>query len=183
MYLKLLFFITFFSTTNLIAQPDSQVYIEWTPTYQLNWNDFAGQPGAGAIGDAGTTVAIKAKPYLEKRKIHYIVHALFNKSKSWYRDKSPSLLAHEQLHFDIAELYARKARKVIVEIALTGEQDLKVYNKAVQKILNESNIADRQYDAETLHGSMVKKQQEWKERIAKELLALEAYKEQRVDLN
>ncbi|ELR70574.1 hypothetical protein C900_03555 [Fulvivirga imtechensis AK7] len=165
-----------------MAQTDSQKYIEWTPSYQLNWNDFAGQPGAGAIGDAGTAVAIKAKPYIEKSKIHYIVHALFDKHKSWYRDKSPSLLAHEQLHFDLAELYARKARKKIIEIALTGETDLKVYNQAVQKILNESNMIDRQYDAETLHGSITKKQQEWKERVDKELIALQSYTDQRVDL-
>ena len=157
-------------------------YIEWTAHYNLGWNDFQGKPGLEAIGDAGTAVAIKAKPYMVKNKISYHVRALFIKTKSWYRDQSPALLAHEQLHFDIAELYARKARKKIAEIALTHEADLKVYNTAVRKILDESNRVDIQYDLETLHGAMSDKQEEWEEKVNRQLKSLDAYSKQEVEL-
>lgn len=177
-----MFFFYVQSSAQYKESHDFQQYIQWKGHYQLNWSDFTGKPSAEAKGDAGTAVSIKAKPYMEKKKMHYMVHALFNKRKSWSRAQSASLLAHEQLHFDIAELYARKARKKIAEIALTGETDLKVYNRAVQKILNESNWADVQYDAETLHGSILEKQQEWKEKITRELKELENHKQQRVDL-
>lgn len=164
------------------ANPDLSKYIQWNELYALKWTDFKGKPGEDAIGDAGTAVAIKAKPYMIHRKIHYDVYALFNKDASWYRDQSPALLAHEQLHFDIAELYARKTRKKIMEMAQAGVKDLHTYNSAIQKILNESNRIDQQYDLETLHGAITNKQQEWKQKIKSELLALKAYKVQTIDL-
>lgn len=177
-----------FMYIGLHAQPSEgnpefiKTYIEWTENYSLSWSDFNGKPGIEAIGDAGTAVAIKAKPFMVKNKVHYDVYALFNKNKSWYRDQSSTLLAHEQLHFDIAELYARKARKKIKELAAAGETDLKVYNREVQKILNESNLVDQRYDVETLHGAMTNKQKEWREKVKAEILALEKYKNQRVDI-
>ena len=180
--------ILFFMFIGLHAQPSEENrefikhYIEWAEDYSLCWGDFNGKPGIEAIGDAGTAVAIKAKPYMVKNKIHYDVHALFNKNKSWYRDQSSTLLAHEQLHFDIAELYARKARKKIKELAAAGERDLKVYNSEVQKILNESNLVDQRYDIETLHGAMTNKQKEWHERVKAGILALEKYKHHKVDI-
>ena len=188
MFKTIFLFVLIFSLSGLQAQPHAEShnaplnYIEWTPHYAICWNDFKGTPGVEAIGDAGTAVTIKAKPYMIKNKIHYSVRALFNKTKSWYRDQSSALLAHEQLHFDIAELYARKARKKIKELSLTGEKDLKVYNREIQKILNESNLADQRYDAETLHGSMVKKQKEWVDKVKAELQSLKQFKDQRVDI-
>lgn len=166
-----------------IENHDAQLdYIEWTAHYNLGWNDFQGKPGLEAIGDAGTAVAIKAKPYMVKNKISYHVRALFIKTKSWYREQSPALLAHEQLHFDIAELYARKARKKIRELSLAGVKDIKVYNQEIQKILNESNAVDQRYDTETLHGAMVKKQKEWADRVKAGLLTLEQFKGQHIDI-
>lgn len=62
------------------------------------------------------------------------------------------------------------------------ELRLKVYNREIQKILNESNLADQRYDAETLHGSMVKKQKEWVDKVKAELQSLKQFKDQRVDI-
>src|SRR5688500_17461053 len=90
--------------------------LSWNEFYSLQWHDFMGEPDENRMGDAGTAVQIKAKPFLVKRRIKYDVTAFFNRRKSWARDQSPSLLAHEQLHFDIAELYARKIRKKIKEL-------------------------------------------------------------------
>ena len=155
------------------TQPDNQLV--WKSNYLLTWQDFEGTPESHSMGDAGTAVKIKAQPYQVKRKMFYEINAIFLKDKSWYREQSPSLLAHEQLHFDIAELYARKARKKVKELAKRGVKDLKTYNNEVNKILNESNYVDQQYDAETLHGSMTKKQLEWKNKVMTELKALESY--------
>src|SRR5687768_6828529 len=93
------------------ASVDDRGTITWNEFYRLQWHDFQGEPQENSIGDAGTVVQIKAKPYLVKKQVRYDVYALFNRKKSWARDYSESLLAHEQLHFDIAELYARKIRK------------------------------------------------------------------------
>lgn len=148
----------------------------WNEFYKLQWDDFQGEPDNKSRGDAGTAVQIKAKPYLIKRKIGYDVEALFNRNKSWARDTSPSLLAHEQLHFDIAELYARKIRKKVRELQKRGITDIKVFNEAIQRLLQESNDADERYDLETLHGALSRKQAAWSVRVKQELADLNAFK-------
>jgi hypothetical protein len=151
-------------------------FISWNEFYKIQWHDFQGKPTEESIGDAGASVQIKAKPFLIKRKVNYDVVALFNRKKSWARDYSESLLAHERLHFDIAELYARKIRKKVKELNDEGVADIKTYNAAVQELLLESNDADRRYDMETLHGALLKKQATWAGRVKQELSELQRYK-------
>lgn len=155
---------------------DPYQYIAWNEYYNLSWENFKGHPANGSFGNAGTAVKIQAKPYKSGKNIHYKVYALFDKNKSWATDTSPELLSHEQLHFDIAELYARKIRKKVAELSARNEKDLKKYNGAIQKILEESNQADRQYDIETLHGAIKDKQEKWHAKIKHDLKLLEAYK-------
>lgn len=158
---------------------DEKKKLEWNEFYKLTWDDFQGQPTPKAAGDAATSVKIIALPYLVKNKAKYDVHVVFNRDKSWKRDQSPELLAHEQLHFDLAELYARMIRKKIQELNDQGIYEVKTLNKAIQHLLEESNAADRQYDIETLHGALDQKQAEWTKRIKQELEALNAYKKQK----
>jgi len=153
--------------------------LSWNEFYKLQWHDFQGTPDEDSRGDAGAAVRIKATPFLVKKEIKYDVHALFDRKKSWARDKSPSLLAHEQLHFDIAELYARKIRKKISELSSQGVDDIKIYNNAIHALLLESNAFDERYDLETLHGALSKKQAAWDQRVGEALAKLQRYKKPR----
>jgi predicted secreted Zn-dependent protease len=150
--------------------------IEWNEFYKLQWHDFQGERGESSIGDAGTAVQIKAKPFYVKDKIEYDVYAYFNRKKSWSTDKSDALLAHEQLHFDIAEWYARKIRKKIKQLRSSGVNDVDIYNSHIRVLLEESNEVDMQYDMETLHGAMAKKQAAWKKKVSEALEDLSDYK-------
>jgi hypothetical protein len=159
--------------------PGAHNVILWNEYYKLGWHDFQGKRTEDAIGDAGSVVQIKAKPYLVKNKVWYEVTALFLRHKSWVSGKSEALLAHEQLHFDIAELYARKIRKKIQAMSSQGNNDIKIYNAAIQELLEESDRLDKQYDTETLHGAMVRKQKTWETKINGELRSLEHFKKSR----
>lgn len=175
-------FLLTLTATSAITQPagdNERDLLSWNEFYKLQWHDFEGLPGENSIGDAGAVVQIKAKPFLVKKEIKYDVVAIFNRRKSWARDQSPSLLAHEQLHFDIAELYARKIRKKIKELNRRGVNDIKTYNAAIHALLLESNHADEQYDLETLHGGMSGRQAAWLEKVKTELASLQAYKKSR----
>lgn len=173
---RLLFLLTgIFSVASVSAQATKQ-QIEWNEFYELRWDDFKGKPADDAAGDAGTSVQIQAKPYMVKNNIRYDVYALFNREKSWSRDQSAQLLVHEQLHFDLAEVFARKIRKKIMEMTEAGVSDVKVINTAIQGILEESNEADMQYDLETLHGALDQKQALWAKKIQDELIALKSYR-------
>jgi predicted secreted Zn-dependent protease len=150
--------------------------LEWNEFYKLGWEDFQGKPGEGSAGDAGTAVRIKASPYRVNKKIKYDVYAYFNRAKSWSNERSDALLSHEQIHFDIAEVYARKIRKKISELEKRNVNDIKVYNAEITKLLEESNEVDQLYDIETLHGVLTRKQEIWKKNIEEELKSLERYK-------
>ena len=167
-------------TANLNAQQikepvDFKVYMEWQEFDLLDWEDFKGYRPEQYDGDAGSLVKIKAVPYIVRKKIKYDVYALFDKTKSWALERSPQLLKHEQLHFDIAELYARKIRKKILQLSSKKKNDLKTYNHEIRKLLNESNEFDRLYDMETLHGSLTRKQKEWEHKVKQSLASLKGF--------
>jgi hypothetical protein len=162
------------------TDPESHDVIVWNEYRPLTWEDFQGKRAADAAGDAGTFVQIKAKPYMVKDQVKYDVAAVFVKNKSWSDAQTKALLAHEQLHFDIAELYARKIRQVITELAKGGEEDVKDYNRAIQKLLHESNELDIQYDLETLHGALLNKQTEWTKDVKDQLKALAQFKKHKI---
>ena len=153
--------------------------LSWNEFYKVQWEDFQGHPDKDSPGDAGAAVQIKAKPFLVDKEIHYDVVAIFNRAKSWSRDESASLLDHERLHFDIAEVYARKIRKKITELKGRGVNNIKTYNSAIHELLLESNHADQQYDLETLHGALSRKQREWSEKVREQLADLSRYKKAR----
>lgn len=157
-------------------QSGSHDLLSWNEFYPLQWYDFQGEPDESSQADAAASIQIKAKPFLVKNKVHYNVVAVFNRKKSWAREKSASLLAHEQLHFNIAELYARKIRKKVKALQDAGTDDVKEFNAAIEALLVESNKADIEYDLETLHGALLRKQRKWEADVKAGLRALEGYK-------
>jgi hypothetical protein len=174
----ILLFVSHCSHAQEAGKNDGSVIV-WNEYYTLGWQDFEGKRTEEAIGDAGSVVQIKAKPYLVKNKVKYEVAALFLRNKSWVSDPSEELLIHERLHFDIAELCARKIRKKIQELSNSKITDIKIYNTLIQELLEESNTMDRQYDIETLHGALLKKQKQWEAKVKDELRELESFKKSR----
>ena len=154
---------------------DTDKYTLWSPYFKLSWSHYEGKPASRSTRDARTAIKIMAKPHLIKEQPHYRVYALFNKKKSWYRVKSPTLLAHEQLHFDIAELTARQVRSKVADLQKFGVKDIKIYNREINKILTQSNLLDKNYDIETLHGILDDKQLEWENNIQEEIINLDKY--------
>jgi len=158
---------------------DPKVELEWNEFYEISWENFKGNPDVNSKADAATSVAILAKPYISGKKINYTVYALFNQNKSWARNTNDRLLEHEKLHFDIAELYARKIRKKVAQLQKSNETEIGTYKKAVHQLLEESNQADLKYDLETLHGALKQKQEKWAAQLEKELVELEEFKRKR----
>lgn len=53
-------------------------------------------------------------------RYYYNITALFSKQDSWMIVRSKDILEHEQVHFDIFELYARKMRRYVIETIRTN---------------------------------------------------------------
>ena len=88
--------------------------------------------------------------------------------------KTDYILSHEQGHFDIAEIFARKLNKKMSEYRFDKKTYQKDLNKIYHDILDEKEKMQNDYDKETNHSINKEKQAEWLKKIAK---MLEEYKD------
>jgi len=103
----------------------------WQPGVKLRWLDFEALTAPAADGDpdayldACCAAQIMVTPLATKQgNGTFLVTSFLVRPCSWVRDStSPQnrlLLAHEQLHFDINELFARKIRQRVAFYAQSG---------------------------------------------------------------
>lgn len=154
--------------------------IKWQQGQPLTWNDFRALPDDSNSYSANTNSGISytwsystssGKPVLEHE-----VFSNFYPENSWVKDIEDEeyLLAHEQLHFDISELHARKLRKALHEykIGRNIRQDLKrLYNK----IEAERAAMQKRFDKETSHSEIKEAEMQWRKFIQQELKKLEEF--------
>jgi hypothetical protein len=149
--------------------------LRWEQHPALSWADFQGHPRRttgepSAVTDTGFRLQLECREGV--LDIH--VEAEFYPSSSWVKPlrKSPELLQHEQGHFDLTELYARKMRKAI-RVANIGCEDDRQAEAAGKKIFEpldrEWAKAEKQYDTETSDGTNLSKQKQASEKVAIEL--------------
>ena len=103
----------------------------------------------------------------------------FNPKGSWVKksDKTDYLLKHEQTHFDIYEVNARKLREELQTKKLTPKNAQDVLNRLVDKYQELNIKTQERYDSETEHSIKEAKQKKWNDKIAAELEELSAYKD------
>ena len=158
--------------------------VSWNETNKLTWADFKANPNldsdAVALTASGITFGYSVKTSGERIvDFSTTVEAHFYPNKSWYLKKKSdaAILAHEQLHFDITELYARMFREQLTKLVVN--QNVKTQMNALHNTINKAvNETQRRYDKETEHSINVEMQKEWEETILKELNSLDQYKSQ-----
>lgn len=150
----------------------AQDTIYWENSKPLDWKDFQGKPKRNAIGsaEAATGVALKFR-YQEDAETaiwtyEYQVQSYFLTKKSWSKaqDRNSYLLAHEQNHFDISELYARKLKRELSKLTPSeklGEDAKEIYHR--MQVLHASTQS--KYDRETKHSLNINEELEWQEKI------------------
>ncbi len=159
------------------AFSQSKDTIHWTTQYKLNWEDFKGFPDTTVEHAAITSSGIDYSYHFTDSVFSFKVYAFFEKKKSWkkcYVNKY--ILKHEQLHFDITELYARKLKQRLHKFIAnrnTLKTDITILvNKLIQEKENMQNL----YDSDTDFSANPKKQVYWNNKIKIELQKLDDYK-------
>lgn len=148
----------------------------WSSKRKLVWGDFTGaipettEPFVKAI--TGYSIKLKYER-LDDIVLNYKVENYFIKSKSWTITTDTQTLAHEQLHFDIAELYARKIRKSFDSLVVKKNNNVYIYNEIYN--LNISKCDKYQYLYDHQVSGNFKNQQQWFKKIGTELLRLKKY--------
>lgn len=154
----------------------------WRESYKLSWSDFKGEPNYEVSASAITAYGISFRFSITEKDAHIMsftteVLCHFYPEKSWYKpdERSDTLLKHEQLHFDITELHARKLRYAIAELKVSKslKKELKTLNNRVNKALT---AMQKRYDDETNYSRNDESQIKWQTFVSEELEKLSQFK-------
>ena len=164
-------------TTNYKNTPNGPV-IEWAPDVKLSWPDFKSKKKVtSGFSIAASTCGFGFDGMIRGDEIVVNVYVRFYCNDSW---KNPDyamddVLKHEQLHFDICEVYGRKFYKGIVELrddnALTEKSLQRMYDALVEEYDEYQDV----YDAETGHSTKTQNQEMWNKKIENQLESLDAF--------
>lgn len=158
-----------------ISQANGEELIDWKGSKKLTWTDYKGEPVAESDAAAATTTYLGIEYHIDEKGFTYKIQCRFSKTKSWGRSKTSYILEHEQGHFDIAEIFARKLNKSMGEYKFnknTFRTDLKaIYDSVALAKENYQN----QYDVETDHSRKKEQQEAWNSKIKQLLTDLEKY--------
>lgn len=185
-----------------VAARDFDTVVETTHR-KVTWDDFRGKEFRGARWDDGSWAHLASAMVIDSTRIEprqtegegWIailgragdVYAVMDKDLSGAAPgaNSPELLAHEQLHFDITEAFARrltvklaplrgKGRDAASAVADLQAQLQSAYDAANTELLTYQNA----YDSETRHGTRRKSQKKWSAKAAQLLADATAEREQ-----
>ena len=146
-------FVILVSHLPLLAGGNDSGSIPWEADRKLTWDDFKGPPNEKTSFLASTAYAIDCETQWVEAQLVFRVQCSMQPNVSWVKPGAASeyLLSHEQLHFDIAELYARKLRAEISTTDFATKTLNKILKEITDKNSRERETAQRRYDQETRH--------------------------------
>ncbi len=150
--------------------------LPWSGSRRLTWSDFKSRPDARSTHAALTSSKIIFNyGYGSDRGFNFTIQCVFDKSASWGRVKTPYILSHEQGHFDIAEIYARKLNKAMKDYHFNEKKVAKDVPELYQSIMKEEATCQAQYDNESDFSRNKEEQEFWLTKIQDQLRMLQAY--------
>jgi len=158
-----------------IAQDTNEELVNWNPEKRLDWNDYKSRPDVRSEAAASTATYLGVNYSITSSSFNFKIICSFSKNKSWGRYKTDYILSHEQGHFDITEIFARKLNKKIKEYKFDRTSYKTDLQKIYQDILEEKEEFQNQYDDETDYSRNKEKQAEWLKKIEKILEELKQF--------
>jgi hypothetical protein len=150
----------------------------WSSTRRLVWNDFQGTPATGGTEGAVTAYGLFYAWKCLGQAFEFRVVAAFRRRQSWVKEavlrdttESRRTLAHEQTHFDLTELHARRMRRYFADLPDACRKADGDLHELAQRLVREEKVEQRRYDAETNHGLRLRPQAMWSADVARPLAA------------
>ncbi|MEO6303976.1 MAG: DUF922 domain-containing protein [Bacteroidia bacterium] len=187
MNFKLFFIIILTSLFSCSFKPeDDKEMILWNLERPLTWDDFKGKPERRFAAASTSYDILKEVNKGTSKNATVKIEAVFFCQSSWKKKSwiNEQVLEHEQKHFDIVELYARKLRKTISETKFSSFADLETKIQSLYDINDkEMDKYQDKYDDETDGSMNGDKQREWQKSIMKDIKDLDAHKETTLQIN
>ena len=189
---NIFFFICFISLMSFSFVKDD--FILWQENKKLKIQDFK--------AENNDTIKVNRKQFLgaisairieyssfqrNKNSVpEFSIKTYFDPNESWMLLKNDYVLQHEQIHFDLTELYARKMRKSVESLQQKKVSNLEIYKKKLNYWNQMSQQTNNAFDKENNDSYTLKngtfflnknpKQKEWKNKIENELNGMTEFK-------
>ena len=189
---NIFFFIGFISLMNFSFVKDE--FILWQENKKLKIQDFKAdnkdtikvnrQQFLGAI----SAIRIEYSSFQRNKNSvpDFSIKTYFDPNESWMLLKNDYVLQHEQIHFDLTELYARKMRKSVESLRQKNVTNISIYRKKIQHWNVMKEKASNQFDADNQDyyikiGQKIlfqknPKQEAWKKKVDRELFQYSLFK-------
>ncbi|MBZ9730328.1 DUF922 domain-containing Zn-dependent protease [Salegentibacter sp. JZCK2] len=173
-----LFLLIFVFAMPVLAQENEKV--SWNAEKPLNWSDFKASPKRHlpyrANTNSGLSFSWNSTESNSGIELNYEIGSNFYPNRSWVKEieEVDYLLAHEQLHFDITELHARKLRKAL-EAYEPGGNMKKELEAIYSEIEKQRRQMQAQFDRETNHSINKEAEFKWRAFVKQELDKLSKY--------
>ena len=135
---------------------------------RLTWDDFQGEPPTEGSEGAVTAYTIYSAWKCRRDAFEFRVVAGFRPRQSWVKavvlrdsEQRRTVLAHEQTHFDLAEVHARIMRRAFRDLERPCRQADAALSALAQRLGQAEKAEQRRYDAETRHGLLGDEQARW----------------------
>ena len=189
---NIFFFIGFISLMSFSFVKDE--FILWQENKKLKIQDFKAenkdtvkvnqQQFLGAI----SAIRIEYSSFQRNKNSvpDFSIKTYFDPNESWMLLKNDYVLQHEQIHFDLTELYARKMRKSVESLRQKNVTNISIYRKKIQRWNAMKEKASNQFDADNQDyyikiGQKIlfqknPKQEAWKKKVDRELFQYSLFK-------
>ncbi|MBD3582198.1 hypothetical protein [Flavobacterium selenitireducens] len=160
------------------SMPQDIDKIPWSSTKKLTWPDFQGVPDTARsnLAAMSTVVVEISDGHWEGDIPKFKIGTYFIKSKSWTTTNDNYTLNHEQVHFDLHELYARKIRKAFDSLNRKKVSEVPSYQKVYNRYLEEATARHYRYDSEANFNEI--KQQQWSRQVQSDIQQTKQYEAQ-----
>ncbi|MEJ8801888.1 DUF922 domain-containing protein [Pontibacter sp. H249] len=165
------------NTSAKSAEVKNSEKINWSATRRLTWEDFKGAPETTNPHHALTAANLAVDAKCNSNNFTYEVKCVFLPEESWSKNKkSPSLLYHEQLHFDLTEVHARLLRKKLKELGTSCGNLKGNLNNTVSAAFKTWKDEQDLFDKSCSHGLNKEEEAAWAQHIEQRLNELQSYK-------
>jgi hypothetical protein len=146
--------------------------IDWSASRKLKWSDFRAMPPKNDPAAALSSTSIKIDWGYHSGEFKYHIRCWFDQNSSWTRTGNDSILIHEQGHFDIAEIYARRLNGALKKYSGIPEKIKTDVDAIYKNIMQEYYKRQDQYDRDTNFSREKKEQLIWLGKISEYLESL-----------
>ena len=163
------------NTIPLNERIEDEEFIPWLDQRKLAWEDFYAEPKRNSEAVASTSTSLGISYQLEDGVLVYQITCNFSKQKSWGLLKTDYILAHEQGHFDITEIAARRLHGAILQYEFNEDTYKQDINSIYRIIVKDKENMQAEYDYITDHSRNRRIQREWQEKIKRMLEETEGW--------